>query len=78
MPDAYHIRITPEALANLEEVFAFIQKDSPQNATGMIRRLLDSIDGLRILPPRYDVPHTGHQRDLRTSFGPISLEPTAV
>jgi plasmid stabilization system protein ParE len=71
MPDAYRIRITPRALANLEGIFDFIQRDSPQNAREMIRRLLDSIDDLRMLPYRYAVPRTGAARSRAIRSMPV-------
>ena len=68
MPDAYRIRITPRALVDLEGNFEFIVRHSPQNARGMIRRLLDAIDALEFFPHRYDVPRTGkaHGRQVRS------------
>lgn len=59
MPEAYHIRITPRSLADLQSIFRSIEIDSPQNASSMIRRILDDIDRLEILPHRYNVPRTG-------------------
>lgn len=71
MPDAYRIRITPRALADLEQAFEFIRRDSPQNAALMIRRLLDAIDGLEILPHRYDVPRAGMTRGRNVRSMPV-------
>ena len=71
MPDAYRIRITPRALADLEGIFKAIRRDSPQNAAGMIRRLIDAIDGLEILPQRYDVPRTGTPRGRHVRSMPV-------
>jgi addiction module RelE/StbE family toxin len=59
MPDMYLVRITPRALADLEQIFEYIRRDSPQNATVMIAKLIDAIDGLNILPHRFDVPRVG-------------------
>jgi plasmid stabilization system protein ParE len=56
MPETYRIRITPRAVADLEGIFDYITRDSPQNATKMIRTLLEAIDGLSILPGRFNVP----------------------
>jgi addiction module RelE/StbE family toxin len=71
MPDTYRIRITPRALSNLEEIFAVISRDSPQNAAGMIRQLLDAIDSLEILPHRFDVPRTGKPRGRNVRSMPV-------
>lgn len=59
MPDTYHVRITPRALADLESIFRSIEVDSPQNASSMIRQILDDIDRLEIFPHRYNVPRVG-------------------
>lgn len=71
MPKSYRIRITPRALADLEGVFDYIRRDSEQNAAGMIRALLDAIDGLAILPQRYGVPRIGRARDRRIRSMPV-------
>lgn len=55
MPDRYRISITPRACVDLETIFAYIEKDSPRNASGMISRLIDAIDSLDILPHRHVV-----------------------
>src|SRR5437764_14669266 len=55
MPDLYRIRITPQALHDLEKIFGDIQKDSPQNASMMIARILDAIDDLEFMPSRFRV-----------------------
>jgi len=55
MTGSYRIRITPRALADLTAVFDFIRKDSPQNAKGMIRIILDAIDSLEQFPQRFPV-----------------------
>ena len=55
MIGTYRIRITPCALADLTAVFDFIRKDSPQNAKGMIRAILDAIDSLEQFPQRFQV-----------------------
>ena len=71
MPDTYRIRISPRALKDLEGIFRFIVRDSPQNAAGMIRKLLDAIDSLEMLPHRFDVPRTGHPRGRSTRSMPV-------
>jgi addiction module RelE/StbE family toxin len=71
MPESYRIRITPRALADLEGIFEYINRDSPQNAAKMIRTLLDAIDGLNILPRRFDVPRTGSVRGRQIRSMPV-------
>ena|SRR3954471_24727645 len=55
MPPTYRIVITPFVAEQLQEIYDYIQQDSPQNAPRMIARLLDSIDRLEIFPHRYKV-----------------------
>jgi plasmid stabilization system protein ParE len=39
----------------LQEIFEYIERDSPQNASRMIRRIVESIDALEQFPHRYKV-----------------------
>jgi toxin ParE1/3/4 len=52
MPESYRIHFTTKAAADLEGIFDYVEKDSPQNATRLIQRLLDAIGSLKILPHR--------------------------
>ena len=71
MPDTYRVRITPRAMGDLERIFDHIRRDSPQNAETAIRRLLDAIDGLNILPHRFDVPRVGAVRGRQIRSMPV-------
>ena len=71
MSETYRIRITPRALADLEGIFDYITRDSPQNARKMIRTLLDAIDGLSILPGRFNVPRSGSVRGRQIRSMPV-------
>ena len=71
MPETYLVRITPRALADLEAIFDYIRRDSPQNAAAMVARLLDAIDGLDILPHRFDVPRVGTVRGRQVRSMPV-------
>ena len=71
MPDTYLVRITPRALADLEAIFDYIRRDSPQNAAAMIARLLDAVDGLDLLPHRFDVPRVGTVRGRQVRSMPV-------
>ena len=62
MPDTYHIRITPRALADLEGIFTYIRTHSPDNAAKVIEGLITAIDSLDIFPHRYRVPRVGFVR----------------
>src|SRR6266536_5949495 len=48
----FRVRLTTQALSDLEEIHASISRDSPQNAASMIERILDSIDLLELFPHR--------------------------
>ena len=71
MPEVYRVRITPRALKDLEAIFDYISHDSEQNAAKMIRTLLDAIDGLDILPRRFDVPRSGPVRGRQIRSMPV-------
>jgi len=51
----FTIRMTPDAATQLQEIFAFIEKQSVQNASRMIARIVKAIDGLDQLPKRYKI-----------------------
>jgi toxin ParE1/3/4 len=71
MPDTYEVRISPRALADLEAIFGYIQGHSPQNAAAMVGKLLDAIDGLDILPRRFNVPRVGFVRGRQVRSMPV-------
>src|SRR5947209_1631598 len=71
MADLYRILITPRALTDLRGIFQYIQQHSPQNARAMIRRLLDAIDALNMLPHRYGVPRVGRVADRQIRSMPV-------
>jgi len=71
MPDTYHVRITPRALADLEAIFEYIKQHSPESAAKMIETLLDAIDGLDSMPYRFSVPRTGSARDRKIRSMPV-------
>jgi toxin ParE1/3/4 len=52
MTGQYRVRLTPQALSDLEEIHSYIAQDSPQNASSMLARILDAIDTLEMFPHR--------------------------
>ena len=52
MSQRFRIRLTQQALSDLEVIYASIAKDSPDNAARMIEKILNSIDLLQIFPHR--------------------------
>lgn len=55
MPDYHRIVILPEAFENLAGIYDYIEKDSPQNAIVVARKLIEAIDSLELFPRRYKV-----------------------
>jgi plasmid stabilization system protein ParE len=53
MPDHYHVNYTLYSAQQLENIFDYIERDSPQNAARMIERLIQSIESLSLFPGRY-------------------------
>jgi toxin ParE1/3/4 len=53
MPDTYRIKYTRQAADQLEGVFAYIERDSPENARKLIGRILDAIESLDLFPHRF-------------------------
>jgi|SRR5665213_2170266 len=62
MSDIYAVRITPQALSDLEGICKFVSGRSEMNAPKLIEKLLRSIDGLELFPHRFNVPRTGYVR----------------
>lgn len=52
MPAAYHVILSPEAAADLQALYEYISKDSPDNAAKMVGRILDAIESLETFPHR--------------------------
>src|SRR3954463_14161242 len=55
MSQLYHVRMSPRASRDLEQIHDFIENDSPQNARTVLLSLLDAIDSLDHLPQRYPI-----------------------
>lgn len=60
MPDRFRVTITPRAADDLSAICAFIERDSPQNASAVAEKLLSAIDSLDLLPNRYKVHGSRH------------------
>ncbi len=76
MPETYRIRYTLRAADHLREIFDYIERDSPRNATRMIERLLNAIDSLDTMPHRYNVVNNSEQlgEDVRS----MSIRPYLI
>ena len=53
MTDSYRVNYTYYAADQLQEIFNYIEKDSPENAVRMIGRIIDAIESLSLFPGRY-------------------------
>ena len=62
MSDKYYVEVTSDARRELRGIYDYIAKSSPQNASSMVVRLLDAMQGLELLPHRFDVPRTRYSR----------------
>lgn len=60
-PDRYDIRITPRASADLTEICAYVEADSPHHAARLADRLITAIDSLDAMPRRF-VVHSHRKR----------------
>src|SRR3954466_15971507 len=72
MNDAYDVRITAEASADLLAIHTYIRKHSEQNAAEMIERLLSAIDALDRLPHRYNMHRRSDKPDQIIRSMPVS------
>jgi plasmid stabilization system protein ParE len=73
MTGDYRVRLTAQALADLEAIHAFIAKESAQNASSMIEQILDAIDLLEIFPHRTVVERQQHHCDTQCEPCPSNL-----
>ncbi len=77
MPTGPRPRISKTALAELEGIFQYIERGSPQNAVEVIARLLDAIDALIELPPiRHKV--VGRSRKHGSTVHALSVPPFII
>jgi plasmid stabilization system protein ParE len=53
MADTHRVIIMPRALADLEEITAYIGKTSAEGAARMATRIVDAIDSLAFMPNRF-------------------------
>ena len=50
---SYRVNLTLRVADQLQEIFQYIERDSPRNAARTISRILQKIDGLELFPHRY-------------------------
>jgi len=56
-PPSFRIVLSKRAANDLDSLFAFIARDSPQNAPAMVERILSSIENLKLFPHRSVLPN---------------------
>ena len=61
--DEYRVVYSSDAADELQAIFRYIERDSPQNAPRMIGKIFDAIESLGVFPQRY--------RDAR-NLGPLA------
>ena len=55
MGERYRVIISPRTLSDLEGIHGYVEQDSPQNASAVIRRRMAAVDSLEQLPHRNEV-----------------------
>jgi len=78
MPDRYYVITTPRAQSDLDEIYNFIAKDSPQNAKSFVRELIEAIDSLQMLPLRYRVYQGRRRSKISIRRMPIRLYSSTI
>jgi plasmid stabilization system protein ParE len=76
MPDRYLVRVMPRASGDILSVCAYIEQESPKNASIVAQKLLDSIDSLAIFPHRYKVHE--HRKDPARTVRSMPVPPFVV
>jgi toxin ParE1/3/4 len=76
MLPVYRIILSPEAAADLQSLYDYICKDSPDNAAKMVARILDAIESLEAFPGRTIVEH--QSRKIRTPVRSLPVKPYII
>lgn len=62
-PTEYRVIISPSAFAQLDAILSYIGRSSPQNAAGVVDRIMRDISGLRHFPQKYAVARGARSAD---------------
>jgi toxin ParE1/3/4 len=57
MPPVFHLILSPEAVANIQQIHDYISRDAPRNAAKVVERILDAMKTLEEFPHRNIVEH---------------------
>ena len=76
MPASYHVILSPEAAADLQALYDYISKDSPDNAAKTVGRILDAIESLEIFPRRNVVEH--QSRKIKRPVRSLPVKPYII
>ncbi len=55
MTGTYGVIVTREASSDLDGIYTYVARESPQNASKVTERLIDAMFSLKFLPHRYKV-----------------------
>src|SRR5947208_9642958 len=73
MPELYHVNTSPRALFDLDDIYKFIAKSSPQNAQRFVSTLVQAIDRLQSMPKRYRVYQRNRRRKTALRRMPVGM-----
>jgi plasmid stabilization system protein ParE len=75
-PPRYRLILAPEATRNLQSIYDFIRKDSPQGAVNVVSRILRAISKLDRFPHRNLVEH--HNKKIKHPVRSLPVRPYIV
>jgi len=55
MPEHFRVSISSRASSDIQDIYRYIESDSPRNARIVLRRLMSAIDSLERFPYRNEV-----------------------
>jgi plasmid stabilization system protein ParE len=71
VPDRFRVIIQPRASYDIIDACAYIELNSPQNATSVASRLLAAVDSLDFMPQRYKVYRSHRNPDRLVRSMPV-------
>lgn len=73
MPEQYQVITTPRAHLDLDDIYNYIAKDSPQNAKKFVTALVEAVHSLQTMPKRYRVYQRGRRGKTTLRRMPIGM-----
>ena len=71
MSDEYRVVVTSRAASDLHAIYDYIRADSPQNASSVVERILESAERLSKFPHRYPVIIASRRPPRETRLMPV-------